>query len=63
MAKRQILTLKPRDASTVAELTCGHSRSFGGHVYPDGGRPVIADDYDCQDGHCCVVKNVFADNP
>lgn len=53
---REVKAVVRREHSSLLMLSCGHDRSIGGHVMPDG-RPV-ADfakngiGYDCRDGHC-----------
>ena len=54
--RREITEVIRRERSTLLKLSCGHHRSIGGHVIPDG---VVAEEfaarrrgYDCRDGHC-----------
>lgn len=63
MTVRTITRVTQRGACKVIELDCGHSRSIGGGKHHDGQTPHVLDCYDCQDGHCCAIKKVFADNP
>lgn len=57
MKMRRITAVERGAKSTTLRLECGHDRSIGGHVFPNGA-PAPADmgenpmAYPCHDGHC-----------